>query len=265
MANLLFEKREDGNSTPTGPNWVTNFFHPEIKSKFVRKFNYKRSLCEDPKIVQNWFQLVQNITSEYQILSYGACVRHLGKACTSTGHFSLLTVKNKSFFTPLLKKLVTFHAFLNGQSRCNSCHEMHGPGGQSNPQGLPTVPRPFGPPPYRIIYANWSSRLRRSRNISSAVHRAHLVPPIGPWPLSQLVKGCQMTMHRIALLEQEVKELRAANAKQKRKRETGRTYVAQEGALGVGEGLNRVQRVKEWEQGVVETADSTTKTGSTTM
>lgn len=70
MANLLLEKRGDGNPETTGPTWVSRFIqrHPEIKSKFVRKFNYKRSCCEDPKIMKNWFDLVQDITTEYQIM-----------------------------------------------------------------------------------------------------------------------------------------------------------------------------------------------------
>ncbi|OJD27644.1 hypothetical protein ACJ73_00953 [Blastomyces percursus] len=60
----------------------------------------------------------------------------------------------------------------------------------------------------------------------------------------------------MALLEQEVNELRAANTKHKRKREKSRTWIAQEGALGVEEGLDRVQKVNEWEQGGVKTAES---------
>ncbi|OJD23052.1 hypothetical protein ACJ73_05599 [Blastomyces percursus] len=59
--------------------------------------------------------------------------------------------------------------------------------------------------------------------------------------LSQLVKGCQMAMHSAAILAAENRELKAANAKQKRKRERGHTYVAQEGSLRVEEGLGRVQ------------------------
>ncbi|OJD26579.1 guanylate kinase [Blastomyces percursus] len=73
---------------------------------------------------------------------------------------------------------------------------------------------------------------RRTQSPPSPTHQA----------LSQLVKGCQMTMHRIALLEQEVNELGVANTKQKRKREKSRTWIAQEGALGVEEGLDRVQK-----------------------
>ena len=63
-------------------------------------------------------------------------------------------------------------------------------------------------------------------------------------------------MHSAAILAAENRELRAANAKQKRKQEKGCTYVAQEGALEVEEGLSRVQSINEWEQGVVEAADS---------
>ncbi|OJD20129.1 hypothetical protein ACJ73_08537, partial [Blastomyces percursus] len=74
--------------------------------------------------------------------------------------------------------------------------------------------------------------------------------------LSQLVKGCQMTMHSAAILEAENRKLGAANVKQKRKREKSRRYVAQEGALRVEEALHRIQKVKEWEQGVVKAAKS---------
>ncbi|KAL1957219.1 hypothetical protein VTO42DRAFT_6253 [Malbranchea cinnamomea] len=70
MANLLIEKRGNGNSEPIGPNWVTRFIkrHPEIKSKFARKFNYKRTLCENPKIIEGWFNLVRDVTDKYRIL-----------------------------------------------------------------------------------------------------------------------------------------------------------------------------------------------------
>ncbi|OJD21284.1 hypothetical protein ACJ73_07375, partial [Blastomyces percursus] len=92
-------------------------------------------------------------------------------------------------------------------------------------------PTPLGPliasrlprPQQRLMtYASWSGKLRRSRNISST---------------------------------QEVKELRAANAK-KIKRDRGRTYVAQEGALGVEEGLDCVRRVNELDEEVGEASDS---------
>ncbi|OJD20858.1 hypothetical protein ACJ73_07803 [Blastomyces percursus] len=59
MANLLLEKRGDGNLTPTGPNWVTNFFqrHPEIKSKFVRKFNYFAKTRRLYRTGSSWYKI----------------------------------------------------------------------------------------------------------------------------------------------------------------------------------------------------------------
>ena len=70
MANLLLEKQGDENSKTIGKNWISSFIkrHEELKSKFVQKFNYKHSLCEDCLIIQSWFQLIQEIIEEYGIL-----------------------------------------------------------------------------------------------------------------------------------------------------------------------------------------------------
>ena len=70
MANLLLEKWRDGNSTTVEFNWVTCFIkqHENLKSKFIQKFNYKHSFCENSLIIQSWFQLVQEITEKYEIL-----------------------------------------------------------------------------------------------------------------------------------------------------------------------------------------------------
>jgi hypothetical protein len=59
--------------------------------------------------------------------------------------------------------------------------------------------------------------------------------------LNQLVKGCQMAMHNAILLAEENRQLRAENARQKKKREKRRSYIAQGGVLTVQEGLNRSQ------------------------
>jgi hypothetical protein len=50
MADLLLAER---GGTPVGKNWATNFTnrHPEIKSKFNRKYDYKRAKCEDPVLI----------------------------------------------------------------------------------------------------------------------------------------------------------------------------------------------------------------------
>jgi RecB family endonuclease NucS len=36
--------------------------------KFNRKYNYKRALCEDPRVIQRWFKLVENTKAKYGIL-----------------------------------------------------------------------------------------------------------------------------------------------------------------------------------------------------
>jgi hypothetical protein len=73
--------------------------------------------------------------------------------------------------------------------------------------------------------------------------------------LNQLVKGCQMAMQSAALLAAENRELRAANEKQKRKRERRRTYIGQEDALTIEEGVDRVRRAGEQEREIVEVSE----------
>src|SRR5450432_3822278 len=55
--------------------------------------------------------------------------------------------------------------------------------------------------------------------------------------LDQLVKGCVMSMNSAILLTEEVRQLRAANAKQVKKRAKRRTYIATSRTLTIQEGL----------------------------
>ena len=52
-----------------GKCWVNNFLkrHPELKSKYNRKYDYQHAKCEDPEIIRAWFQLVQNTINKYRI------------------------------------------------------------------------------------------------------------------------------------------------------------------------------------------------------
>ena len=67
IADLLLSERGE---SPIGKNWTTNFIkrHIEIKSKFSRKYDYKRAKYEDPKIIEGWFSLVWNTVVKYGIL-----------------------------------------------------------------------------------------------------------------------------------------------------------------------------------------------------
>jgi hypothetical protein len=66
MANSLLWVR---NWDPVGKRWAANFLYRrlELKVKFNRKYDYKRALCEDSKIVEGWFRLVQNTRTKYGI------------------------------------------------------------------------------------------------------------------------------------------------------------------------------------------------------
>ena len=52
-----------------GVNWIRNFIqrHATLKSRFNRKYDYQRALCEDPKLILEWFQLVHNTRAKYGI------------------------------------------------------------------------------------------------------------------------------------------------------------------------------------------------------
>jgi hypothetical protein len=39
----------------------------EIKTKFRRKYDYKRALCKDLVIIRDWFKLVRNTVTKYRI------------------------------------------------------------------------------------------------------------------------------------------------------------------------------------------------------
>ena len=78
---------------------------------------------------------------------------------------------------------------------------------------------------------------------------------ITPSPINQaveqVVKGAQMAMQNALLLEHEVKQLRAANKTQKRKRDTTRTFIAAGGILTGAEGQQRSQEAADLHAGVV--------------
>jgi hypothetical protein len=67
MANSLRAERQLGH---VGTNWPSTFVKrcPELTTKFNRKYDYKRALCEDSGVIQGWFSLVANIKAKYGIL-----------------------------------------------------------------------------------------------------------------------------------------------------------------------------------------------------
>lgn len=57
MANLILKADSSVVPEPIGQNWVTKLIarRDEVKSRFARQYDYQRALCEDPKIIQKWF------------------------------------------------------------------------------------------------------------------------------------------------------------------------------------------------------------------
>jgi hypothetical protein len=45
---------------PVGERWASNFVkrHDDLQSKWNRKYDYKRALCEDPALLRAWFKCV---------------------------------------------------------------------------------------------------------------------------------------------------------------------------------------------------------------
>lgn len=71
MANILLSERGLTTSPiQVGKNWVHNFIsrRDELKTRFSRRYNYQRAKCEDPKVICEWFDLVQRTIMEYGIL-----------------------------------------------------------------------------------------------------------------------------------------------------------------------------------------------------
>jgi hypothetical protein len=67
--------------------------------------------------------------------------------------------------------------------------------------------------------------------------------------LNQLVKGCQIAMHNAVLLASENQELKAANQRQKKRREKPCSYIAEGGVLTVEEGIRQAEdKRKETEE-----------------
>jgi hypothetical protein len=71
MADILLSKRGDPNPQPVvGVNWVSNFLrrNKDLKSQYLRRYNYQRAKCEDPKVIGKFFEAFRNTIIDYGIL-----------------------------------------------------------------------------------------------------------------------------------------------------------------------------------------------------
>jgi hypothetical protein len=70
MANILLAQRSNRHPITVGKNWAYNFVtrHDSLKARFSRRYAAQRALCEDPKLIKEWFNHYCNIIAEYGIL-----------------------------------------------------------------------------------------------------------------------------------------------------------------------------------------------------
>ncbi|APA10425.1 hypothetical protein SS1G_07084 [Sclerotinia sclerotiorum 1980 UF-70] len=67
MANYILESR---GAKKVGKLWAHRFVkrYPELKTRFNRVYDFQRALCEDPKLIEEWFRLVLNMRAKYGIV-----------------------------------------------------------------------------------------------------------------------------------------------------------------------------------------------------
>src|SRR5450432_95818 len=67
MANYLLDARR---AKHVRKLWAHRFVarRPELKTRFNCVYDFQRALCEDPKLINAWFRLVENMKAKYSIL-----------------------------------------------------------------------------------------------------------------------------------------------------------------------------------------------------
>jgi len=118
----------------------------------------------------------------------------------------------------------------------NQCINRSGDNRTPSPSKSPNVSKT----PYNINQlATHTEKLfqHRPQNPDSPVSQA----------ISQLIKGCEIAMHNTLFLTDENGQLRSENQRQKKKKEQGRTYVANGGTLTIAEGIAKAKCRREGE------------------
>jgi helix-turn-helix, Psq domain/Tc5 transposase DNA-binding domain len=66
MANYILASQK---KQPVGKLWAHRFVqrNPELKTRFSRSYNFQRALCEDPKLIENWFQRLVDIKAKFGV------------------------------------------------------------------------------------------------------------------------------------------------------------------------------------------------------
>jgi predicted HTH domain antitoxin len=70
VANLLLQARLSTPPPTVGIHWVAKFVrrHPDLQTRFSRRYDYRRALCEDEKTITTWFNFIRSTIIKYGIL-----------------------------------------------------------------------------------------------------------------------------------------------------------------------------------------------------
>ena len=70
LAQKLLSARLSSSNTVIGESWVNWFVkhHPELRTKYTRKYDYQRAKCEDPVLIEDFFKRFRDTIQKYGIL-----------------------------------------------------------------------------------------------------------------------------------------------------------------------------------------------------
>jgi len=70
IANIVLINCDASHPQTVGKNWPTTFINrkDELRTMWNRKYDYQRAKCEDPAIIEPWFNIVRNLKAKYGIL-----------------------------------------------------------------------------------------------------------------------------------------------------------------------------------------------------
>ncbi|KAH6497936.1 hypothetical protein HBI58_041530 [Parastagonospora nodorum] len=275
MANSLRAERGLGQ---VSSNWPSTFVkrRPELQTKFNRKYDYKRALCEDPEVIRDWFRLVENMKAKHSILdnnmyNFNERVTGAYRLLIIDGHEShdslefqqyckdnkIITICMPPHSSHLLQPLdvgseelmrnrithITKLEFLPCFKRAFNAAIT-----PSNIQGGFRGARlvPFNPE--RVILAlNQSQTPSNTLELGSqsTLVKARIQRHVDSSPTSiveafeKVSKGAAIIAHKLVLAQKEIAELRAANKAATRRKSHKRKRVQEEETLTVEDGLRQ--------------------------
>ncbi|KAI9045201.1 Pogo transposable element [Aspergillus affinis] len=70
MANIILAQHGTTPIQSVGEKWVYNFIKRQdrLKTRYTRRYDFRRAKCEDPKIIQEWFNCVQITIMQHGIV-----------------------------------------------------------------------------------------------------------------------------------------------------------------------------------------------------